>query len=269
MRLLRALLAFLRRDLLIDLSYQANVFLGLASGLFALATFHFLARTIGTDAPSMARYRGDYFTFALIGISVMGLLRSALSQLAHRVREAQVSGTLEAILASPLSPASAIVLSSIYPLAGAALRGVGLLTIGSLAFGANLSSANIPAALASLLLGLVCFLALGIFAAAFTLRFKRGDPLTTAIDWLSALLSGIIFPVEVLPHELQRASLALPTTHALEALRGALVHGLSVSELARPLGILVVFAGVTVPVGLLFFWAAVRRAEEDGTLSHF
>jgi ABC-2 type transport system permease protein len=265
---LRAALAFLRRDLLIDLSYRSGVFFAVASGIFALATFYFLSQTVGPSSPALARYGGNYFSFALVGISVMGVLRSALTQMASRVREAQVSGTLEAVLATPLSPAGAIVLSSLYPMGGAALRGIALLTVGTFIFDARIS-AHVAAALAGLGLSLACFLALGILSAAFTLRFKKGDPLATVIDWLSALLSGVVYPVEVLPPELRAAGELIPTTHALEALRGALMRGEDIATLARPLGILAAFAAVALPLGLWAFRAAVRRSAEDGSLAHF
>lgn len=269
MRVLVSAWAFFRRDFLLDLSYRANFLFALASGIFAIATFHFLSLTVGAGALSMARYGGDYFTFALVGVAVMGVLRSALTQMASRVREAQVSGTLEAVLASPLSPAGAIVLSSIYPLGGAALRGLLLLLAGGALFGADLEGVNAGAAVVVLLLSLACFLALGVLSAAFTLRFKRGDPIATALDWASALLSGVVYPVEVLPRELQQASRLLPTTHALEAFRGALIRGASLAELAPSLVWLAAFAAVVLPIALLAFRFAVRRAEEDGTLSHF
>ena len=199
----------------------------------------------------------------------MGILRSALHQLAARVRDAQVSGTLEAVLASPLSPAGAVILSSAYPMAGAALRGAALLAAGGLLFDADLSGANWPAAFVTLTLSLTCFLALGTLSAAFTMRFQRGDPIATMIDWLSALLAGVVYPVEVLPPELQAAARLLPTTHALEAFRLALLRGADLAMLRGQLLTLTRFPVIVLPLGLWAFRAAVRRAEEDGTLAHF
>jgi ABC-2 type transport system permease protein len=62
---------------------------------------------------------------------------------------------------------------------------------------------------------------------------------------------------------------ALPLTHALQALRGALLAGASPAALRGPLTALAVFAAVLIPAGVGAFAYALRRARIDGSLSHY
>jgi ABC-2 type transport system permease protein len=75
--------------------------------------------------------------------------------------------------------------------------------------------------------------------------------------------------VEVLPAPLRSVADLLPLTHALEALRRALLTGADLASLVGPLSRLALFAAVLLPVSLAAFAWAVRRAKDDGSLTHF
>lgn len=266
---LRLALAFLRRDLKIEVSYRANLAFGLVGGFAMLMTFHFVGATVGVGSPALARHGGGYFAFAVIGVAAMAPLHAALLELARRVREAQVSGTLEAVLATPVGPARAIVLSALYPLASSCVRMALLVGGGALLFELPVRAAGIPAALVVLAMALVGYGAMGLLSAAFTLRFQRGDPVAFMLDMVSVLLGGVFYPVEVLPAPLRAVSRYLPATHALEALRDALLRGAGLREVAGSLSSLALFAAVAAPLAWLAFRWAIRRAKDDGSLTHF
>ncbi len=260
--------AFMRRDVLTELSYRANVTLGLLGGLFSVLLFFFLSQMVESAAPGLSHYRGGYFPFVLIGLSVMAFLNEALTGFSKRVRQAQLLGTLEAVLATPISPAAAILCQSVQPLFWAALRASMYLAFGVLLFGAELSGGNLPAAGLAIVLGVLSFAALGILSASATMVFKRGDPVAWAIGGLSILLGGVYYPVEVLPLELQALAEALPMTHTLRALREALLGG-GQEALARSLAVLSGFVAVLVPLSLVTFGIAVKKARREGSLTHF
>ena len=268
MNALRVALAFLRRDLRIELSYRANLAFGLIGGFALLMVFYFVGATVGA-APALARHGGDYFAFAVVGVAATGPLHAALVELARRVREAQVSGTLEAVLATPVGPARAIVYSVLYPLGSSCVRMALLLAGGALLFDLPIASRGIPTALVVLAVAFAGYGAMGLLSAAFTVRFQRGDPVAFMLDMVSVLLGGVFYPVEVLPPPLQAASRFLPATHALEALRRALLGGAGLAEVAPSLAALAAFAAVGAPAAWLAFRWAIRRAKDDGSLTHF
>jgi ABC-2 type transport system permease protein len=120
-----------------------------------------------------------------------------------------------------------------------------------------------------MLLTISSTMALGIFAAGFIVWFKQGDPMTTAISGLSWLLSGVLYPKEILPAWVQRAADFLPMTHTLESMRLALLTGASLDSLGRSMVYLAVMSVLGIPAAIAWFHFSVRRAKVAGSLARF
>jgi ABC-2 type transport system permease protein len=136
-------------------------------------------------------------------------------------------------------------------------------------FGVSLGQANLPATTVLLVLALLSHLPIGILSAGFILIFKRGDPVTLILGYVSSLLGGVYFPLQVLPQWVQTVAQFLPFTHALEGLRQAVLNGKGLGELGPQVAILSTFAVVLLPLSLAFFAWTVRQACALGTLSQF
>ena len=258
--------AFFIRDLRIAASYPASFALTLVGGVVTLTVFYFLARTIG-QAQLPARYGSDYFSFALVGISMASALRSIQTSFAQRVKEAQSDGSLELLLASPLSTFRAIAYLSLYPTALAMFRAFALMAAGTYFFGAHFTM-HWAGLIGSLALGILTFVPLGLLSAAFVLTFKRGDPFTYLLDVTSYLFAGVLYPVEILPVALQKLSLFLPATHALAALRLSSLSGHSPRALFGEWAVLLAFAVLLWPIAAIALSLARRHVEHTGTLPH-
>ncbi len=265
-RVLGLVAAFVRRDLLVDFSYRGSSVFTVAGALFSLWSLYFLGRTFGNSSPLLAVSGGDYFRFALVGIAFSVPLRGGMAGVSRRVRELQLFGGLESLVSSPVPPFGSIVLVALYPLLSAAVRGGLLFSLGVLVFGAQFPQANYLWACVALGLGMAAYLAFGIVSAAFVVVFKRGDPVAWALDALTFLVSGIIYPVEVLPRLLHPVAALVPATHALAALRQALLQGAGLAEIAPSLRSLLLFCGLLLPASALVLRAALRKAARDGTL---
>ncbi len=265
---MRLVLAFLRRDLAIAASYKTSALFLVAGGLVTLTVFHFIAKTMGGAPVLQAHYGADYFSFALVGVAVASCLRALQTSFAARLREAQADGSLEVLLSSPHSTFRVVASLAAYPIVNALLRALGLLAFGALLFDAKLDID--PAAFGvTLALALVAFAALGLLSAAFVLTFKRGDPFTYLLDTATYLLSGVVYPVEVLPEALQWVSRLLPATYALEGLRGAALQGATLAEVLPSLGALTIFSVVLWPAAAAALAWARRHVERTGTLPHW
>jgi ABC-2 type transport system permease protein len=262
--------AFLRRDFLENASYRlafALRFFGFGVGLLSI---YFTARFINVSRnPLLAPYGGDYFAFSLVGLILMDFQYVAVGAFASRIRNAQTQGTLEAILATPAPLPAVLVSAPLYDFAAAALRAVLYVGVGALLFGVRLRDANVLAAVVTGLLALVAFISLGLCAGAFTLLVRRGDPISVFLGSVSVLVGGVFYPAAALPGWLARVGDLLPITHALEAIRRALFVGAGLGDLARPLVALAILCLVFAPLGLLLFRIALRRAREDGSLTHY
>jgi ABC-2 type transport system permease protein len=81
-----------------------------------------------------------------------------------------------------------------------------------------------------------------------------------------ALLGGVYFPIEVLPEPIEKVASALPFTWGVDVFRASLLGGeVDPAQLAGLLG----SAALVLPVALLGFMAAVRRARQTGTLAQY
>ena len=114
---LRLLPAFLRRDLAIQLSYRADFWLQSVSVLVTLILFYYVAELVD-DGSLAADVEGDagYFGFVVIGLALLRILTTGLNSFAMRLRNDQTSGTLEAVLASPVPAPMAILFSAAFDL---------------------------------------------------------------------------------------------------------------------------------------------------------
>ena len=135
--------------------------------------------------------------------------------------------------------------------------------------GLRFSNANYAAALAGLALSVISFASIGIIAAAVIMVVKRGNPVTVIFASVANLVSGVYYPVEVLPDWLQVISRLMPLTYALRLMRKALLAGASWSELANDFMALLAFCLILFPLSLVVFRTAVQRARLEGTLAHY
>lgn len=262
--------AFLKRDFLEEWSYRLSFYLRLISIFFSVSMFYFLSRLFGPSVnPHLAPYGADYFSFVLLGIAFSRYFDVGLATFSDSLREAQTTGTLEAMFTSPTRLSLIIISSSLWSYVFASLQVMVYLGLGQALFQAHLGRFSITALLVIIALTLVCFSSLGIIAASFIMVYKRGDPLLWLFTTLSGLLSGVYYPVGILPGLLQTLAYVLPTTYVMEAVRLCFLQGASIWGMKRELTVLALFCLTLMPLSLLAFRLAVRRAKVDGSLTHY
>lgn len=260
--------AFFIRDRRIETSYRAGLVLRLASAVVTVGVFFFLSRTFGQVAPALTDVGGSYFAFVLVGIIAQEFLGQSVGTFGGSIRESQTTGTLELMLLGPSRLATLLLSSTLWLQASAALGALTYLVLG-VALGVDLSRADIPATLVGFGLMLIGFTGMGLLAGATVLIIKRGNPLGWALRGASVVLGGTLYPVSVLPPALQTIGALLPMTHGLTVLRGALLDGRGIVELAGPLAALTVVSFAFLGLGIVAFAAAIRSARTDGSLAQY
>lgn len=263
-------LAFLKKDFIIALNYKFSFVMEFFGVFFSVSVFYFLSQTFGKGISTyLEPYGGDYFSFVLIGIAFSDYLHVSLSSFSEQLRQAQLQGTLEAILVTPTSLSTIVFSSSLYPFFFASFSVIIYFVFGAAVFGFPLGNANIPAAVLILILSIISLSGLGILSAAFIMVFKKGSPIEWLLSSLSMLLCGTFYPVSVLPFWLQKFSYLLPLTHSLHGMRCALLQNYSLAQLLPDVGALVLFGLVFLPLGLAAFSYATKRAKIEGSLTQY
>lgn len=264
------LFAFIKKDLYITISYRFKIVLQFGSMVIYLCMFYFIGEIFsGAVSPYLENYGGNYFSYALVGLSVSSFVIVGLDSLSDEIRSAQLEGTLEALLSTPTSIYIILIGNSLWSFFEALLGTIILLTFGVIFFGLKVSAVQIFAVLLVLSLTLLAFLSIGMLSASFIMIFKQGNPIEMIFGTLSYFLGGIVFPVEVLPLPFQYLAELLPITHAVKALRELLLAQMEFQAIIPLLINLVIFILLLSPVSILFFRYAVKRAKIDGSLIQY
>jgi ABC-2 type transport system permease protein len=263
------LASFLRRDLREALTYKFSFVSSLFGIFLSSATFYFVAKLVPSGTPSLDAFGGNYFSFAVVGVAFSNLLGMFQEGLPSVVRGAQVSGTLEALLVTPASIPTVLFGSSLYSLLFQVLRTALHMGVAIAFFGLTLGRVNTPGLLAVGVLTVLCFLSIGILSASFILVYKTGNPFAWVFGTVSGLFGGAVFPVSLLPPWIRWISQLLPVTYALNGMRKSLLASATFAEILPDIAALAVVTAVLLPLSLLAFRLAVRKAKKDGTLSHY
>jgi ABC-2 type transport system permease protein len=270
MLILKQFWAFIKRDFLIETSYKLAFFTDTLWVFFQIVIFYFISELIGLNASShLQAYGGEYFPFVLIGIAFSVYQTVGLGAFIKSIREEEMMGTLEAILSSPTRLSVIIISSSLWKFIFASIRVLIFIILGFLLFGLDLSNANFISGLVIIILMIVSFSSIGILSANFIIVIKKGEFINTFINSISALLGGVYFPITMLPGWLGIFSYILPITYSLRTMRYAMFQDYSLMKLLPEITALVVFTLTMMPLSILAFKYAVKRAKVDGSLGHY
>jgi len=266
LQLLDKLEAIIRRDLLTAIRYRTGFLLAAGAALAELAAFYFLSRAIG---PGFRPQGVDYFPFLLVGTGFYTFMLLGINAFLDIVQQAQQTGTLEVLMTTSTPAPTLVLLSAVSAFAGNAVQLVFYVGAGFLLFGAPLQHPNLPGCLVIFALSVIVAVAIGIFAATLQLAMQKGS----AVVWLMGsgawFMTGTLFPVATLPKFLRAIAEWIPITHSLNGMRMALLEGISFGGLGREIGILALFSGILLPLSVLLFSHALRKARLEGTLSFY
>ncbi len=262
--------AFFKRDAKIAVSYRASFAVQLLGNVLVLGILYYMGKTIGArPIPAIEKYGGNFVAFLLVGIALSDCVGVSLTTFANQIREGQLTGTLEATLMSPVRLPTILIYSSLWNYFFSAIRFVLYLLVGAVFYRVQMAQANIVSALIIFVLTVFCFMGLGMIWASAVMIVKRGESIITTISYLVLLVSGVLFPVAVMPQWLRSLAWLIPLTHSLEGMRLALLQGYSAAMLAGILWKLVAFAVLLLTAGMVTFTLAVDLAKRRGSLVQY
>ncbi|HSF82483.1 MAG TPA: ABC transporter permease [Anaerolineales bacterium] len=134
-------------------------------------------------------------------------------------------------------------------------------------FDIDLSRANLFGGTVMLISGSLSFIGVGVMGSILPLLFpERGAQMTHVIIALLLLVSGVYYPIDVLPVTLQKLAVYSPATYVLDGARGAILEGLPTRELWQYIWPTLVMGIIAIPAGLWIFGQAERYAKRTGKL---
>jgi ABC-2 type transport system permease protein len=259
--------AFMRRDLLIMLSYRV----AFASDLLYIAIqaimFGFVAELIDPSTlPTYGGVQATYFDFVMIGVVITTVSGLLLQRVATAIRQEQMIGTLEALLVTPTSPTTVQTGSVAFDLLFIPVRMGLLLTAVAVTLGLGYDPSGILPSLVLVAVFVPFVWGLGLVTAAAIVTFRRGEGVLGVTMSILGLASGAFFPLALLPNWIQAIAEANPVAIAMEGTREALIGGAGWSALGPELLVLAVLSVAALFAGVAAFRAALAREHRRGTL---
>lgn len=265
MRELSAIRAFIMRDIDLTKRYLGWDIVWLFYNLINAVIIGLIGMSSGA-APDYAG-KQPYVFYLLIGAIMWSYLSVLFIIVAETVAWERWEGTLEYTFMAPIHR-----LTHLFGVcAFAVLYGIVriILMMGLLVwfFHIDLSNANILSSLVVLVVGSFAVVGLGLIAATLPLISpEKGAQGTHIILAIILLISGVYYPISVLPTWLQGAAIASPAYWALTAQRKALLEGAPLSQLGNEMAGLVATGAIFLPLGYLIFLLAEKYAKRTGLL---
>ena len=142
-----------------------------------------------------------------------------------------------------------------------------ILMITVILFEIDMSNANLWGGTVMLIAGSLSFIGVGIMGSILPMLFpERGSQMTHVIIAMLLLVSGVYYPVEVLPSLLQKLAVISPATYVLDGTRKALLEGMATRQLWPYIWPTLIMGLVAIPAGLWVFKQAERYAKRAGKL---
>jgi ABC-2 type transport system permease protein len=206
-------------------------------------------------------------TFLLVGALIWSYLSMIFDVLSETVQWERWEGTIEYTFMSPTSRVTHLLGMGVYAVVYGIARTAVVLGVAMLAFDLDLSEANYWAALVVLAVCSISLVGFGVVAAVMPLLSpEKGQQVTYIVSALLLLVSGVYYPVKVLPEWMQVIAQYSPVTYALEGSRAALQDGVGLSQLWGSIWPLLIMGAVFVPMGLFVFHLGESYAKRTGKL---
>ena len=205
--------------------------------------------------------------YLLVGALLWTYLSLVFFEIAFAITWERWEGTIEYTMMAPIKRLTHLLgmsaASLIYGVARTLVIGVALVFF----FNLDLSHANWLTALAIFAAATLPLLGLGIFTSILPLLSpEKGEQMAFAVQGVLLLISGVYYPITVLPAPLHLAGVLSPLTYTLDGVRESLLHGLSLTGALPKIGILLLMGVVLVPASVFFFGRAEVRAKRLGLL---
>ena len=201
----------------------------------------------------------------LIGAVVWAYLGIIFEFLTETVAWERWEGTIEYTFMAPLSRAMHLGGSGVFAILYGLLRAAILFVVVAFFFGLSMPDANFLAALVLLMIASVSFFGIGMMTAVLPLISpEKGAQLGFVGQGMLLVVSGVYYPVSVLPDWMQWLSTVSPATYALRGIRGSILDGAGLAW--ADVWPLLVIGVLSIPLGLAIFQLGERHAKKHGKL---
>src|SRR5713101_2465641 len=206
-------------------------------------------------------------TTLLIGAVIWSFLGLVFEFMTETVAWERWEGTIEYTFMAPIRRPVHLAGVGIFAVLYGVLRSAVLFVVIALMFGLHMPNANFLAAAIVLAVASVSFMGIGTMTSVLPLISpEKGAQLGFIAQGTLLVISGVYYPVSVLPQWMQWLAKISPATYALRGIRHAILHGAGAGAVWGEIWPLIVIGVVSVPLGLEIFRRGEVYAKRHGKL---
>ena len=225
-------------------------------------TIVFIARGVGGIGPLQ---QNVLETRLLVGGVIWAFLGIIFEIVTETVAWERWEGTIEYTFMAPVSRSVHLIGMGLFAVLYGLVRAGAVFVAVVLFIGIHVPLANYGAAVALLAIASVSFIGVGMMTAVLPLISpEKGTQLGFVAQGLMLVVSGVYYPVTVLPGWMQWIAKISPATYALRGIRHSILLGAGLAW--ADVWPLLVIGAVSIPLGLAVFKSGERYAKRHGKL---
>jgi len=263
-----ALFGFAQRQLYVYKRYWVWEVVWLFYSIVSVLSIGYLASGLGSLGAGSGTFdmrRAQLYL--LIGALLWGYLSLVFMEAAYAISWERWEGTIEYTFMAPVRRVTHLFGICLFAIGYGLARTFVVLLIAAAMFRLDFSHADIPGALAVLAASTAPLIGLSILTAVLPLLSpQKGEQMSIALQGFLLLVSGVYYPLSVLPAPMQFAGAASPLTYALAGMRHSLLDGAGVGAELGTIAILLGIGAVMIPASIVVFAWAENRAKRLGLL---
>ena len=206
-------------------------------------------------------------TVLLIGAVIWSYLGIIFEILTETVAWERWEGTIEYTFMAPLSRPVHLFGMGLFAVGYGVVRAVLLFGVVAAFFSLHLPDADYAAALVVLIVASISFIGIGMMTAVLPLISpEKGTQLGFVAQGLLLVVSGVYYPVSVLPQWMQWLATISPATYTLRGIRHAILDGAGLGTVWGDIWPLLVIGAVAAPLGVWVFRRGELYAKRHGKL---
>jgi ABC-2 type transport system permease protein len=265
---LRASYAFMERNANLVKRYWSWELVWIIYSIANSLSVSFIGLGMERLSGEAANVDGRYLVlYLVIGTLVWRYLSTVFYWITELISIERWEGTIEYTLMAPIHRLTHMTGQTLFAVIYSLFFTAVILGVTVLIFDLDLANANLWGGTLMLLSGCLSFVGISIMASTLPLLFpERGAQMTHIVIALLLLVSGVYYPVEVLPAFLQKLAVFSPATYVLDGVRLSILEGANTTSLWPYIWPDLLMGLLLIPAGLWVFKQAEKYAKRTGKL---
>src|SRR5918997_4380005 len=206
-------------------------------------------------------------TILLIGAVIWSYLGIFVEILIETIAWERWEGTIEYTFMAPLTRAVHLLGTGIFAILYGLVRATIVFAAIAAFFDLNMPNANFFSAFVLLAVASVSFVGIGMMTAVLPLISpEKGTQFGYVGQGLMLVVSGVYYPVSVLPEAMQWIATISPATYALRGMRSAILDGAGLAAVWGDIWPMLIIGVISIPLGIWVFRRGEIHAKKTGKL---